>query len=119
MFKFQLVQEDVIIEDRKNRYCEMARNGLELDESGDYLVATDQNSKAEILAGGGIVNLRSRSYMLISRNRSRIGERYFTWTRDVKIFLGKIWSHIEVSGLGPKGAAAEIAEEAWLVLVFL
>ena len=52
MIQVVMTQGDVLVEDRKNQYTEMARNGMTMDERGNYLIATTQTSRAELMING-------------------------------------------------------------------
>lgn len=94
MIKFVMVQGHVAVDDVKNGYRVMARNGLELADTGNFLVATAQGSKAEILVGGKTLTLGPSSFMRISRDRTWIDRHSSSWSRDLKTFVGKIWHRI-------------------------
>ena len=94
MFKFIMVRGNVLVDDVKNRYSEMARPGMELDEGGNYLIATAQNSYAEMLVGGQHVSLGPESFCRTNGPKSATGRHNVKWTRDVRLFFGKLWAHI-------------------------
>lgn len=94
MVRFLMVQGDVIVDDKKNSYFQMARSGLELGDDGNYLIATTESSKASFLVDGHPISLGPSSFIRISRDQTWLDKHRTPWTRDVKFFLGKIWSRI-------------------------
>jgi hypothetical protein len=96
MIRFLTVQGDVLVDDVKNRSSQMATSGLELDETGNYLIATTQNSSAQINANGKIISLGQSSFMRVGRRGDPwVESHHQTWQRDFKTFIGKLWSLID------------------------
>jgi hypothetical protein len=92
MIRFVTVQGDVLVDDAKNQYSQMATSGLELDGTGNYLIATTQNSSAQIHVNGKTISLDRSSFLRIGRDRTWVSSHYFSWQRDFRVFIGKIWS---------------------------
>jgi hypothetical protein len=87
------VRGDVFIDDRKRDDRMMARDGLQLDSSSEYLVATTQTSSADVHALGKIFRLGPYSYLRVGANKSLEGRHKEFWiARNTKQFLAKIWS---------------------------
>ena len=95
MIRFLSVNGNVIVDDVKNRYSQMATSGLELDETGDYLIATTQTSSAQIHVGGGVISLGQSSFLRIGRGGKTWMDRHHeSWNRDIKLFVGRLWYRI-------------------------
>ncbi|HWJ00641.1 MAG TPA: hypothetical protein VNU96_16630 [Burkholderiales bacterium] len=93
MIRFSNVQGDVFVDDRRRDDRLMARDGLALDPGGDYLVATTQNSSADVEAYGRTIRLAPFSYArlnLIQVLEGRHNE--FWWAPMTKAFLAKLWA---------------------------
>jgi len=88
------VQGDVLIEDAKKGYTEMARSGMTLDAMGKYLIATTATSRIELMVNGETVELPPSSFMHIGGGQTLSGRHEESWTRDVKRFAGKIWARL-------------------------
>jgi hypothetical protein len=93
MIRFTNVHGDVLVDDRKKDDRVMAHDGLALDPSGDYLVATTQASSAEVHAYGKIIWLGKFSYLRVGGNRSLEGKHSEFWSApQTKHFLAKLWA---------------------------
>jgi hypothetical protein len=101
MIRFMMVQGDVLVDDPKNGYRQMARSGMELDESGSYLIATTPHSTAQIAVAGRIISLAQSSFLRVSRARTWHDTHNVGWSRDAKLFIGKLWSQIAGDGRDP------------------
>ena len=93
MIRFTGVFGNVLIEDKKNHYSQMARNGMDLDETGDYLIVTTENSAAVINAFGDYINLPPSHFLRLDKNRKWKDSHYYRG-RDFKLIIGKIWFKI-------------------------
>jgi len=95
MIRFVAVQGDVLVDDTKNRYSQMATSGLELAETGNYLIATTQTSSAQIIVGRGVISLGQSSFLRIGPNgKTWMDRHYERWTKDFKVFIGRLWYRI-------------------------
>lgn len=94
MFKIQMVQGNVGIEDLRNRRPQVAKGGMEFNDPGEYLIATAANSSAKILVGGQTFTLGPQSVMRICPMGSETCRHQEPWSRDVKIFLGRVWMRV-------------------------
>ena len=93
MIRFTNVRGDVLVDDRRTDDRIMARDGLVLDEGGDYLVATTQTSSAEVHAYGKLLRLAPFSFLRVGRNRMLEGKHGEFWVaRHTKVFLAKLWA---------------------------
>jgi hypothetical protein len=92
MIRFTNVRGDVFVDDRRTDDRIMARDGLTLKMSGDYLIATTQASSAEVAANGKITRVEPYSYLRISMTRFMHGKHSEFWVaRNTKAFLAKLW----------------------------
>jgi hypothetical protein len=90
-----MVQGDVLVDDIRKRYTQMATSGLELDETGNYLIATTQTSSAQIHVNGKIFSLGQSSFLRIGHSgRTWLDRHYESWTRDARVFIGRLWYRI-------------------------
>ncbi len=94
MMQITTVQGNVLVEDRKKGYTEMARSGMTLDALGDYLIATTPTSRAQLMVNGQTVELPPSSFLRIGRGRTLSERHNESWTGDVKLFVGKIWARL-------------------------
>ena len=93
MIRFTNVQGDVLVDDKKRDDRIMARDGLTLDPTGEYLVATTQTSSADVHAYGKLTRLGSYSYLRVGADRSLQGKHSEFWTaRNTRRFLAKLWA---------------------------
>jgi hypothetical protein len=93
MIRFSNVQGDVFVDDRRRDDRLMARDGLALDPGGDYLVATTQNSRADVQAYGRAIRLDTFSYARLSLTKVLEGRHnLFWWAPRTKSFLAQIWA---------------------------
>lgn len=88
------VHGDVLVQDVKNQYMQMATTGMRLDPMGSYLIVTTSASRAELLAGGGRVSLPPSSMMRIRGDRTWWERHSEAWSGDVKLFFGRLWAKI-------------------------
>ena len=92
MIRFTNVRGDVFVDDRKKDDRLMARDGLMLDPTGDYLVATTQSSSAEVHASGKSARLGPFAYLRVGGNRFLEGKHNLIWiARETQAFLARIW----------------------------
>ena len=105
---------DVLLDDRKNGHQQMAREGMTLDATGHYLIATTATSRAVIAANGKVIKLEPSTYLHIRGDRSSWERHQETWTGHAKRFLGGSGpASIEARGTRTracKGAAACAAD---------
>ena len=94
MIKFLSVQGNVVVDDVKNRYTQQARNGMELDVGGNYLIATAQNSSVKLSVNGQDFSLGASSFIRINGSKTWIDRHMESWSRDSRIFIGKLWARI-------------------------
>jgi len=93
MIRFANVQGYVLVDDRRKDDRFSARDGLALDPSGDYLVATTQASSADVHAYGKIIRLAPYSYLRVGGNRVLQGKHGEIWiARNTRLFLSKLWA---------------------------
>jgi hypothetical protein len=93
MIRFTNVRGDVLVDDRRTDDRVMARDGLTLRPSGDYLIATTQTSSADVHANGKITRLEPFSFLRVSMSRFLQGKHSEFWVaRNTKIFLAKLWT---------------------------
>jgi hypothetical protein len=93
MIRFTNVQGYVLVDDRRKDDRFSARDGLALDPSGDYLIATTQASSTEVHAYGKIIRLAPYSYLRVVSNRVREGKHGEFWiARNTRVFLAKLWA---------------------------
>jgi len=99
MIKFATVRGDVLVDDRNKPEIPaiLAKIGLELDQNGKYLIATNQSSSAELLLGGRKISLKPSSSLRIMGNKSVFGCHNETWHRHAswKTLLGRIWLRLD------------------------
>ncbi len=93
MIRILSVQGDVLVDDRKRGYQHMAREGMILDEGGEYLIATNATSSANIDVGSGeAVRLGPLSFLTNSPGRGRRSGRHgLSPGGDMRRWLGLIW----------------------------
>ncbi len=72
MIHIQQVQGNVVVDDVKNRYTQQARNGMELDVGGNYLIATAQNSSVKLSVNGQDFSLGASSFIRINGTKTWI-----------------------------------------------
>ena len=94
MIHIQQVQGNVVVDDVKNRYTQQARNGMELDVGGNYLIATAQNSSVKLSMNGQDFSLGASSFIRINGTRTWMDRHMESWSRDSRIFIGKLWARI-------------------------
>jgi hypothetical protein len=94
MIHIQQVQGNVVVDDVKNRYTQQARNGMELDVGGNYLIATAQNSSVKLSVNGQDFSLGASSFIRINGTKTWIDRLLESWSRDSRIFIGKLWARI-------------------------
>jgi hypothetical protein len=93
MIRFTNVHGDVLVDDRKKDDRVMAYDGLTLDPTGDYLVATTQSSSADVHALGKMARLGPFSFVRVGSNRFVEGKHNLMWiARETKSFLARIWA---------------------------
>jgi hypothetical protein len=94
MIRFSNVRGEVFIDDRRRDDRIMARDGLTLDDGGDYLVATTQSSSADIQAYGRTIRLDRSSYARLRPPSKVLEGRHneIWWAPITKIFLAKLWA---------------------------
>lgn len=95
MINIQLVHGDVLVDDVGNKRSEPARSGMTLKEGGEYLIATAPNGRAEIMVSGKSFSLGPSSLIHINGTRTWTSRHAFTWKKDLKIIVGKIWALID------------------------
>ncbi len=106
MIQITTVQGDVLVEDAKKGYTEMAQSGMTLDTMGNYLIATTQTSRADIMANGQLIKLGPSSFLRIRGDRTWWEKHTESLTAgNVKLFLGRIWARLarDHPDLGPGG----------------
>jgi len=105
MIQITTVQGDVLVEDAKKGYTEMARGGMTLDAMGNYLIATTATSRVDITVNGEVVKLGPSSFLRIRGDQTWWERHTEYWARDVKKFLGRIWVRVarDRPDLGPGG----------------
>jgi len=94
MIHIQQVEGNVVIDDIKNRYTMQARGGMELPLGGNYLIATAQNSGAKITVGGKDFTVGASCFLRINGTRTWLDRHMESWSRDYRIFIGKLWARI-------------------------
>lgn len=94
MIHIQQVQGNVVVDDIKNGYTQQARSGMELDLGGNYLIATAQNSSLKLSISGKDFSLGASSFIRINGTRTWIDRHLESWSRDSRIFIGKLWARI-------------------------
>jgi hypothetical protein len=95
MIHLQQVQGNVVVDDIKNGYTQQARNGMELDTGGNYLIVTAQNSSVKLSANGQDFSLGASSFIRINGTKTWLDRHMESWSRDSKIFIGKLWARIQ------------------------
>lgn len=97
MIRFRTIQGDVIVLDLKNGYCEMARSGMELPESGkyEYVIVTTRTSSAQVEAADRTISIGQSKALLVAHNRIREASHNVEGSRGgIRLFLGRVWSRI-------------------------
>lgn len=108
MIKFSEVSGPVLVSDVERGYNQMAEDKLELDEHGNYLIATTTGSSAKVSINGKSVALGSSSFLRVRGNRSWLDRHAEMWTSDMRVFLGKLWKRVAGDPRDPGGANATI-----------
>jgi len=102
MIRIQTVAGNVIVDDVKSGLRQMARSGMELDDRGNYLIATAEKSSAEIIAPNGqSISLKEKSFLRIRGDRTWLERHTIQWNRDMRTFCGRLWSRIAGDGRDP------------------
>lgn len=96
MIRIVNVQGDVLVEDKRRGYQEMARGGMILEDGGDYLVATNATSGATIDVGTGeTVRLGPLSFFTCGPHRKTWWGRHgLAPSGDMRRWLGLIWMRL-------------------------
>ncbi len=94
MIRIVVVRGDVLVDDASSHYSQMATAGLELPTSGNYLIATTQNSSATLLLNGKAFNLGPNSFMRVRGDLTWWARHQQYWSRDVRLFVGQLWAKI-------------------------
>ena len=95
MIQITMVQGDVLVDDRKNCYMQMARNGMRLDAKGNYLIVTTASSRAQLMVNGQSIKLDPSSYMHIHGARTWWERHKEVWAGNAKTILGRLWARVE------------------------
>lgn len=103
MIQFIDVAGDVLCDNESLAYIQMARSGMEMDESGNLLIATTASSYATILINGEKVVLRPSSFLRIRGESTWLDRHSETWKSDAKLFIGGIWKHVAGAPRDPGG----------------
>jgi hypothetical protein len=100
MKKIMLVQGKVAIHEEKNGTCLEAKNGMELDEGGRYMVATAENSSVKIMVDGHVLSLNAHSVVFFGNkdDARRVFRHTESWGWNVRIFVGKVWARVAPNG---------------------
>ena len=94
MISIQLVQGNVVVDDVKNCNTQRARSGLTLDAGGNYLIATARNSSVKLSVNGQDFSLGADSFIRINGSKTWMDRHLESWSRDSRIFIGKLWARI-------------------------
>jgi len=98
MIRIVAIQGDVLIEDRRLGYMQMAQPGMLLEDRGDILVVTNTTSRATINAGGIDVKLGPLSLMRIRPDGRTWWDRHgLAPFGDARWWIDLIWDK-----LGPR-----------------
>ena len=108
MIQFNEVQGEVLISDVDKGYNQMAEKGTELSEQGNYLIASDLTSSAEISIGGRSFPLAPKCFLRVRGNRTWLDRYSESWSPYAKLFLGRIWSCIARDPRDPGGRNATV-----------
>jgi hypothetical protein len=94
MIQIMMAQGDVLVEDKKKAYTQMARPGMMLDEGGNYLIATTATSRAQIMVNGQLIKLEPSSFLRLRGDQSWWDRHTEHWRGDAKLFLGRLWARV-------------------------
>jgi hypothetical protein len=93
MIRIMSVQGDVLVEDRKLGYLQMARPGMTLPDRGDCLVVTNATSRAQIDCGSKVVQLGPLSYLRLRPDgRSWWDKHGLAPGGDTRVWIGRVWA---------------------------
>ncbi len=93
MIRIVTIQGDVLVEDRKKGYMQMAQPGMTLEDRGDLLVVTNSTSRATINLGGTDIKLEPLSYLRIRPTGRTWWDRHGLAPQgDARRWIGMIWA---------------------------
>ena len=94
MIRILSVQGDVLVDDKRRGYQQVAHNGMVLEAGGDYLVATNATSRASIdLGGSRVIKLEPLSFLHVGPAGKPRWDRHGLWpSGDVRLWLGRLWA---------------------------
>jgi hypothetical protein len=94
MIRILSVQGEVLVDDKRRGYQQMARAGMILEDGGDYLVATNASSSVHIDTGTGeTVRLGPLSFFTFGpHRRTWWGRHGLAPGGDMRRWLGLIWA---------------------------
>ena len=93
MIQILIVQGDVLVEDANNGHTHVARNGMTLDATGNYLITTTRTSRADIVVNGRLFKLEPSFFLRLRGDRTWWERHGYHWT-DTKLLLGRIWARV-------------------------
>lgn len=104
MIRIVNIQGDVLIDDRKQGYIQMARPGMMLPDRGDCLVVTNNTSRAQINIDGKLIRLEPSSYLRLRPDGRTWWDKHgLAPGGDARLWLGRIWAKMGGPTGGPGG----------------
>ena len=95
MIRIVTVQGDVLIEDRKLNYLQMAQPGMTFEDRCDLLFVTKDTSRATINVSGTEIRLEPLSYLRVRPTGRTWWDRHgLAYGGDARRWVGMIWAKI-------------------------
>ncbi len=94
MIKLEIVQGEVEFTDMIKNRTELARNGMNIDDTGDhhYRFRSKEKSQANIIINGSCINLKPNSELNLTNMKDRV--KTHPACQGAKLIIGKIWAKV-------------------------